>query len=77
MTADAYLQHQSYKQCNITTDPLADFLNNINRNPAAYKNKQSLNSVTEDEKSNGKINDKSAPTGGGKHRTIHQKDGHQ
>ena len=59
VTADAYLQHQSNTQSNITTDPLADLLNNINRNPAAYNNKQSLNSVTEDEQSNGQINNKS------------------
>ena len=32
VTADTYLQHQSYKQSNIKTDPLADILNNINKN---------------------------------------------
>ena len=58
MRADTYLQHQSNKHYNIT-DPLTDLLNNINRNPAAYNNKQSLNSVTEDEKSKGQINNKS------------------
>ena len=45
VTADTYLQLQSNKQSNITTDPLADFLHNINKNPAAYANKQALNSV--------------------------------
>ena len=59
VTADAYLQHQSNKQSNITTDLLADLLNNINKNPAAYNNKQSLNSVTGVEQSNRKINNKS------------------
>ena len=59
MTADAYLQHQSNKQSNITTDQLADLLNNINKNPAAYTNKQALNSVNKDEQSNGQINNKS------------------
>ena len=53
MTADAYLRHQSYKQCNITTDPLADLLINIKKNPAAYNNKQLLNSVIEEEQSSG------------------------
>ena len=59
MTADIYLQHQSNKQSNITTDPLADLLDNINQNPAAYTNKQTLNSVTEGEKCIGQINNKS------------------
>ena len=53
MTADAYLKHQSYKQCNITTDPLVYLLININKNPAAYNNKQLLNSVIEEEQSSG------------------------
>ena len=51
VTADAYIKHQSYKQCNITTDPLADILNNIDKNPGAYSNKQVLNSVVEEEQS--------------------------
>ena len=59
VTADAYLQHQSNKQSNITTDPLADSLDNINKNPAAYHNKQALNSFTEDEQCSGQINNKS------------------
>ena len=58
MTADTYLQHQSNKQSNITTDPLADLLNNINKNPAAYANKQALNSVTKDKQCIGQINNK-------------------
>ena len=36
MTADTYLQHQSKKLSNKTTDPLAEILNNINNNPALY-----------------------------------------
>ena len=36
VTADTYLQHQSNKISNKTTDPLAEILNNINRNPAIY-----------------------------------------
>ena len=55
MTADAYIKHQSYKQCNISTDPLADILNNINKNPGAYNNKQMLNCVVEEEQSTGQI----------------------
>ena len=59
VTADAYLQHQSNKQSNIAADLLADLLNNINKKPAAYNNKLSINSATEDEQSNGQINNKS------------------
>ena len=55
MTADAYIKHQSYKQCNISTDPLADILNNIDKNQGAYNNKQVLNSVVEEEQSIGQI----------------------
>ena len=36
ITADTYLQDQSNKLSNNTTDPLAEILNNINRNPAIY-----------------------------------------
>ena len=36
MTADAYLNHQSCKQCNITTNPLAVILSNIKKNLSAY-----------------------------------------
>ena len=36
VTADTYLQHQSNKLSNKATDPLAEILNNINRNPAIY-----------------------------------------
>ena len=53
--ADAYIKHQSYKQCNISTDRLADILNNIDKNPGAYNNKQVLNSVAEEEQSIGQI----------------------
>ena len=55
MTADVYIKHQSYKHCNISTDPLADILNNIDKNPGAYNNKQVLNSVVEEEQSIGQI----------------------
>ena len=53
MTADACIKHQSYKQCNISTDPLADILNNIDKNPGEYTSKQVLNSVAEEEQSIG------------------------
>ena len=43
MTADAYLQYQSNKHSNIKPDPLADILNNINKNPAVYANRQPIN----------------------------------
>ena len=55
MTADAYLQHQSNKQSSIKTDPLADFLNNINKYPAAHTNKQTLNIDKKDEQCNEQI----------------------
>ena len=43
VTADMYLQHQSNKQSNIKTDPLAEILKNINRNPAIYATRQARN----------------------------------
>ena len=55
MTADAYIKHQSYKQCNLSTDPLADILNSIDKNPGANNDKQVLNSVVEEEQSIGQI----------------------
>ena len=42
MTADRYLQHQSKKLSNKTTDPLAEILNNINNNPALYATEQAM-----------------------------------
>ena len=39
VTADTYIKHQHYKQCNIATDPLADILNNIDNNPGVYNKK--------------------------------------
>ena len=36
ITVDTYLQYQSTKQSHTRTDPLADILNNINKNPTAY-----------------------------------------
>ena len=43
MTADAYLQHPSNKNSNVKTDPLVEILNNINKNPAVYANRQPIN----------------------------------
>ena len=40
VTADTFLQHQSKKLSNKTTDPLAEILNNINNNPALYTTEQ-------------------------------------
>ena len=40
MTADAYIKCLSYKQCQTTTDPLAEILNNITKNPGSYTTKQ-------------------------------------
>ena len=36
ITADTYLQYHSTKQSHPRTDPLADILNNINKNPVVY-----------------------------------------
>ena len=38
-----YLRHQSTKQSNTRTDPLADILSNINKNPTAYATVQTPN----------------------------------
>ena len=46
VTADAYLQHQSNKNSNVKTDPLVEILNNINKNPAVYANRQLINNKT-------------------------------
>ena len=43
VTENTYLQHQSNKQSNIKTDPLAEILNNINRNPAIHTTRQVRN----------------------------------
>ena len=43
VTTDTYLQHQSNKQSNKKTGPLAEILNNINRNPAIYASRQMRN----------------------------------
>ena len=43
MTADAYIKHHSHKQCQITTDPLAEILDNITKNPGSYNTKQTTN----------------------------------
>ena len=73
VTADAYIIHQSYKQCAISTDPLADILSNIDKNPGAYNNKQVLNSVVEEEQSIGHIVSNSNQQVAEKYRTLHQK----
>ena len=59
MTADAYLQDQSNKHSNIKTDPLADILNNINKNPAVYANRLPINIKNKEEQCNEQINSKS------------------
>ena len=59
MTAGAYLQHQSNKHSNIKMDPLAEILNNINKNPAGYSNRQPININNKDEQCNEQINNKS------------------
>ena len=41
--ADTYLQYQSTMQSNTRTDPLADILSNINKNPTAYATIQTPN----------------------------------
>ena len=43
VTADAYIKHHSHKQCQLTTDPLAEILNNITKNPGSYNTKQTTN----------------------------------
>ena len=74
VTADTYIKHQSYKQCNIT-DPLADLLININKNPATYNNKQLLNSVIEEEQSSGwRVNKPHQQEA--ENRTVHQNSRH-
>ena len=50
--ADMYLQHQSTKQSNTRTDPLADILSNINKNPTAYATVQTPNINNSSEQSN-------------------------
>ena len=59
MTPETYLQHQANNQYKITTDPLADLLDNLNKNPASYTNKQTADSITKGEKCIGQIEDKS------------------
>ena len=41
--ADAYIQYHSTKQQNARAGPLADILNNITKNPAAYATIQTPN----------------------------------
>ena len=41
--ADTYIQYHSRKQQNTRTDPLAEILNNITKNPAAYVTRQTTN----------------------------------
>ena len=77
VTADAYIKDQSYKQCNISTDTLADILNNIDKNPGAYNNKRVLNSVVEKGQSIGQIvnNPNQQVTETIKRTSIHKKEG--
>ena len=58
VTADKYIQHQSNKQCNITTDPLTETLNNINKNPAIYSTRQVKNINNTSEQHNGHTTNK-------------------
>ena len=59
VTADAYIKHHSYKQCNISTDPLADVINKMDKNLGVYNNKQVLNSIVKEKQSIGQIVNKS------------------
>ena len=59
VTADTYLQHQSNKQSNKPTDPLAEILDNINRNPAMYATEQARNINNSYEQYNGQNANKS------------------
>ena len=43
VTADTYIQYHSTKQQNTRADPLAEILNNITKNPAAYATRQTMN----------------------------------
>ena len=43
VTVDTYIQYHSTKQQNTRTDPLAEILNNIIKNPAAYVTRQTTN----------------------------------
>ena len=43
VTADTYIQYQSTKQHSTRADPLAEILNNITKNPAAYVTRQTTN----------------------------------
>ena len=69
MTADAYIKHHSYKQCNIATDPLAKLLNNIDSNPGVYNNKQVVNSIAKEDQSIGQTANK--PNQQGTENTEH------
>ena len=64
------------KQYNITTDPLADLLYNINKNPEAYTNKQTLNSVTKGKQCIRQTNNKCIQQEA-KNRAMDQKGRHQ
>ena len=43
VTADTYIQYHSTKQRNARADPLAEILNNITKNPAAYVTRKTTN----------------------------------
>ena len=73
MTADAYLQHQSNKHSNIRTDPLAEILNNSNKNPIVYANRQTLNINNKDKQYNEQMKQQNYSTGDKSQRTMHKK----
>ena len=52
VTTDTYIQYQSTKQHSTRTDPLAEILNSITKNPAANDNEQSNTKQKEEAKAN-------------------------
>ena len=73
MTAETYLQHQANNQYKIRTDPLADLLDNLNKNPASYTSIQTADNITKGEQCSGQRNDRISSAGGKKHKAMHQK----
>ena len=57
VTADTYIQHHSTKQQNTRADPLAEILNNITKNPAAYVTRQTTNDSEQSQKEEAKDNE--------------------
>ena len=60
VTPYKYLHHQYNKQSSIKTDPLAEILNNINRNPAIYGTRQVRNTNNTCEQYNEQSTNKNA-----------------